>query len=236
VAKAVQILQHLAAEPAPRTAREVAEALGLPVPTAYHLLDTLVAERMLSKDSRRLYHLGPGVGALAAALHRRSAPPPYLLGPLRRLAEATRETTYLSAPQGDDIVLLHAIEGSQAVLVRSLTPGFRGNAHARASGKAVLAHRPDMLERLLDRGSLPALTTNTITDEAGLRRELDEVRARGYALDREEFAPGVSGVSAPVLEGGAAIASYTVSTPTARFVERRDELVAAVLAAARNEL
>jgi IclR family transcriptional regulator, acetate operon repressor len=236
VAKAVAILQHLAAAPAPQTAREVAEALGMPVATTYHLLDTLVAERMLVKDSRRLYHLGPGVSALATALHRRSAPPPYLLGPLRRLAEATRETAYLSAPQGDDVVLLHAIEGSHAVLVRSLTPGFRGNAHARASGKAVLAHRADMLERLLARGPLPALTANTITDEPRLREELDEVRVRGYAVDREEFTPGVSGVSAPVLERGAAIASYTVATPTARFVERRDELVAAVLAAARDEL
>jgi DNA-binding IclR family transcriptional regulator len=232
VAKAVQILNHLAAEPAPRTAREVADALGMPVATTYHLLDTLVAEGMLAKDSRRLYHLGPGIGALAAAFQRRTAPPPYLLGPLRQLADATRETAYLSALQGDDVVILHAIEGSHAVLVRSLAPGFRGHAHARASGKVFLAHRPELLERLLDRGPLPALTPSTITDEAALREELAVVRTRGYALDREEFTPGVCGVAAPVLQGGDVIAAYTVSAPTARLDERRDEVVAAVLAAA----
>jgi DNA-binding IclR family transcriptional regulator len=43
----------------------------------------------------------------------------------------------------------------------------------------------------------------------------------------------VSGVSAPVIEHGVAIAAYTVSAPTERFDARRDELVAAVLDAAR---
>jgi DNA-binding IclR family transcriptional regulator len=236
VVKAVQILNHLAAEPGPRTAREVATALGLPVATAYHLLDTLVAEGMLAKDSRRLYHLGPGIGVLTAAFSRRHAPPPFLLEPLRQLAERTGETAYLSALQDDDVVLLHAIEGSHAVLVRSLAPGFRGHIHARASGKVFLAHRPELLERLLDRGELPALTPATIVDETALRDELQRVREQGFAIDREEFTPGVSGVAAPVMEGGAPIAAYTVSTPAARFAERREELVQAVVAAARNQL
>ncbi len=189
----------------------------------------------MAKDSRRVYHLGPRIGMLAAAFQRR-APPPYLLGPLHRLAQVTRETAYLSALQGNDVVLLHAVEGSHAVLVRSLAPGYRGHAHARASGKVFLAHRPDLLERVLERGALPPLTPNTITDDGALRRELEEIAERGYAIDNEEFAVGGSGVAAPVMEGSAPIACYTVSAPTARLLERRDEIIAAVLAAAVNRL
>ena len=232
----MQIIDIVATDPTPRTAREIAAALGMPVATAYHLLDTLVAEGMLAKDTRRVYHLGPRIGMLAAAFQRR-APPPYLLGPLHRLAQVTRETAYLSALQGNDVVLLHAVEGSHAVLVRSLAPGYRGHAHARASGKVFLAHRPDLLERVLERGALPPLTPNTITDSVALRRELDGDR-RAWLRDRQR---GVRGRASPAWPRrcwkGARRSPATRSRRRRRdSVERRDEIIAAVLAAAGNRL
>jgi DNA-binding IclR family transcriptional regulator len=215
------------------TARQVAERLRMPVPTAYHLLETLVATRLLGKTAARGYELGPAAGALADAVQRRLAPPAFLLAPLHELAGATRETVYLSRWQDSDVVILATIEGVHELRVSGLHSGTRGNAHARASGKLFLAHVPAAeRERYLAVHPLTARTPATITDEAALAAELERVRATGLGWDREEFAEGVCCVSAPVLERGAVIATYTLAAPTARFEAGRERFAAAVRAAA----
>ena len=213
------------------TARSVAERLSMPVPTAYNLLETLVASRLLGKTAARAYELGPAVGVLSDALQRRLAPPGFLLDPLHELAAATRETAYLSRWQDDDAVILATMEGVQQLRVSGLHSGTRGHAHARASGKLFLAYAPPAVrERYLRHHPLTLLTKTTITSREELEVELERIRASGISLDREEFADGVSCVSAPVLEQGVVIASYTVAAPTARF--DLDRFAAAAKAAA----
>ena len=235
VAKAVQILLSVAEAPEGATAKETADGLGLPVATAYHLLDTLVTEGMLVKDSRRRYHLGPRIGVLSDAFLRHPSPPEYLLAPLRRLADETGATAYLSGWQRDDAVVLATVEGNHAVRVKGLHVGFSGHAHARGAGKVFLAFaRPQVRDRYLDAHPLVARTPNTITDRASLEQELASIRERGVSFDVEEFRLGVSGCSAPVLVGDVAIAAYTVSVPSERFAANRDALIAAVRAAAAS--
>jgi DNA-binding IclR family transcriptional regulator len=118
------------------------------------------------------------------------------------------------------------------VRVRGLHVGFRGSLHARGSGKLLLAYAgEERIERYLAGGLAPR-TSRTIVDPDALRTELAAIRARGHAFDEEEFTEGVSGVSAPVVQGDGPIAAFTVSTPTERFRKRRDDLTAAVVAAA----
>ncbi len=234
VSKAMAVLSYLAAEEAPRSARHVGDALGLPIATAYHLLDTLVDEGMLSKDERRLYGLGPRVGALADAYHRQTAPPPRLLAGLRAVADETGETAYLSCRRRDEVVLIQAIEGRHPLRVAGLHTGYGANLHARASGKVLMAFStPDLFERYVARLPLDALTPNTITDPAALWAELDRIRERGYGFDEEEFALGVTCVAAPILDGGTAIAALTVAAPTGRFAGAAEKHVAAVRRASR---
>lgn len=210
--------------------RSVAKAM---VPTAYQLLETLVAARMLRKSAGRAYELGPAIGALTDALTRRLAPPAFLLEPLHELAAATRETVYLSRWQDDDVVILATVEGVHELRVAGLHSGTRGHAHARASGKVLLAHLPtDERERHLAAHPLTSRTPATITEPELLEAELRRVRRTGVGWDVEEFAEGVCGVSAPVLERGVAIATYTLVAPSVRFAHERDRYRAAVQAAA----
>jgi IclR family acetate operon transcriptional repressor len=232
VGKAVSILVWLAGQPEARSAKQIATALGLPIATAYHLLDTLAQDGMLFKDERRLYHLGPSVGLMVDAFERQNSPPEYLLAPLRRLAEDVGETTYLSLADGLDVVVMASVEGSHAVRVRGLHVGFRGSLHARGSGKLILAYAGDERIEAYLAGALAPRTPRTIVDPGALRRELAAIRTRGHAFDDEEFSEGVSGVSAPVLHGDVPVAAYTISTPTERFRARRAELIAAVVAVA----
>jgi DNA-binding IclR family transcriptional regulator len=232
VARAAQILT-VVAERDERTAKEIAAALRLPVPTCYHLLSTLVAEGLLAKDSRRQYHLGPLVGSLSDSFLRRLAAPEVLMAALHRLAEATGETALASAWRNGEITVLAAVEGNNAVRVAGLHTGYTGYGHARSAGKLLLALGPAPLrESYLRTHPLERLTRHTIVQRSRLRDELARVRERGYAVDEEEFREGVACVSAPVVENGLVSAALTVSAPAERFRKRREEFVEAVLAAA----
>ena len=235
VARASRILVQLGEQPDGRTAKEVAVALGLPLPTTYHLLGTLVAEGFVAKDSRRRYRLGPALGTIADAYVREFNPPEYLVGPLHRLADDSGETVYVVTWRHDRIVVLASVEGGNAVRVSGVTLGYVESAHARASGKLLLAFASDEVRAAyLTLNPLLPVTPRTIVQPDEFELELEGIRLRGYAVDEEEFREGVSCVAAPVIEGGKAVAAYSLSAPTERFGRRRAELIDDVLAATRR--
>jgi IclR family acetate operon transcriptional repressor len=233
VSKALGILLYVSQSSDGARGSDVAAACGLPAPTAHHLLETLLAEGFLSKDELRRYHLGPKVGALSDAFLSRTQPPEFLMEPLRKLAERSGETAYLSGWLHGDIAVLATVEGSRAVRVAGLHRGSQGHAHARASGKLLLAYaRPGVAEAYLSRAPLAALTSRTITDPDALLAELETIRRRGSATDLEEYQDRVCCVAAPVIDDGVVIAAYTLSVPWDRFRNDELELTRAVVAAA----
>ena len=235
VEKALAILMHVSRSPDGARGADVAAACNLPSATAHHLLQTLRAAGFLSKDDHRLYRMGPEVGALADAFMRETHLPEPMMLALRLLAERTGETAYVSGWMHDAVMVLSTVEGSQAVRVAGLHSGSQGEAHARASGKLLLAYADlEVVERYLDRHPLKAMTEHTITDHDDLLAELSAIRRRGYAVDKEEYAEGVSCVAAPLITDGVAILAYTVSAPWDRFRRNQRELTDAVLDAVRG--
>src|ERR1700680_3342672 len=210
--RAVRLLLFVADGVDGQTAKACADALALPLATTHHLLAQLVDERLLSKDAKRRYHLGPKVGVLADSFQRQMLPPDYLLAPLRHLAEITAETAHLCAWRPGQVVVLASIEGVQAVRVASLHTGMDGDAHARASGKLLLALAdPATREDYLTRHPPELRTERTVVDRAQLDVEFEQIHEQGYAIDDEEFAPGVACVAAAITSGTAVIGAYSVS-------------------------
>ena len=219
VSRASRILVHLGEQQESRSAKEIAAALELALPTAYHLLGTLVGEGLLTKDSGRQYQLGPALAAISDTYMKQFTPPDYLVGPLRRLAEA----------------FLASVEGRNAVRVSGVSIGFAVSGHARASGKVLLAFAPDSVrEAYLAANPLVAVTPRTIVEPSELRLELERTRLLGFGVDEEEFREGVACVAAPLLESGFPVAAYSISAPVERFRRSRQELIDHVVEAARQ--
>lgn len=235
VERASRLLLWIATQPDGDTATGAARAAGLALPTAYHLLGTLVAGGLLAKDSRRRYVLGPKAGVVADAYWRSDRVPEYLLAPLRALADRTGETAYLAGWRGGEIRARASVEGTSPVRVAEVQRGPYRHAHARATGKLLLALASEELRSTyLAANPLERLTDRTICDPGALAEELEGIRRQGFATDVEEFHAGVSCVAAPLLEDGIVIATFTVSAPAERFARRRDDLLAAVLSAATD--
>ncbi len=233
-ARVSRILLHIATHPNGSTAREIADALGLPPPTAYHLLGTLVSEGLLTKDAQRRYQLGPTLGTIANAYVRQLTPPEHLVAPLHELAASTGETAYLASWRGDRIAVIASVEGRNAVRVSGVHVGIADDVHARASGKVLLAFAPEPLRSAyLRTHPLVPVTTRTIVAPEEFQSELDRTRRNGYATDEEEFREGVACAAVPVLDNGHVVAAYAVSAPTERFRQSRDRLIEHLRAAAQ---
>jgi DNA-binding IclR family transcriptional regulator len=225
VARGCHLLLWLAGRPHGATAKEAAFATTIALPTTYHLLNTLVDEGLLAKDSQRRYTLGRSSAVLAQAYLRGSAVPEALLSAVRELADRTEETAYMADWGEHDIRVLASVEGRNIVRVAEVAAGSYEAAHARANGKVLLAYAwPEVRAAYLERHPLERRTAGTICDAAELEIELEAIRERGCAYDREEFSEGVSCIAAPILHNGAIIASLGLSVPAGRFAKAEDRL------------
>ena len=85
--------------------------------------------------------------------------------------------------------------------------------HCSALGKVLLSHLSEkQVREIVSRTGLPARTAATITDVESLMRELEEARARGFAVDDEEDCEGVFCVASPVFDRrGTCMAAISVT-------------------------
>src|SRR5439155_8657163 len=108
--------------------------------------------------------------------------------------------------------------------------------HATALGKAALAYSsPETYSDLVVDG-LPKLTAKTLAT-GPLRRDLDAIRERGYAIEKEEAVIGEAGIAAPIFDRrGGTIGAIGVAGPRERLLRRgRESVIAeAVVQAARG--
>ena len=194
---------------------ELADELGMHKSTVSRLLATLERRRLVRRDGDRFL---PGfeLARLGALAVRGMA----LVGTAREslelLAEATGETVNLAVRDGDRALNVHQVRSGHMVGIADWT-GRALPLHATANGKILLAFGAADVP-----GALPAVTRKTITSFAELRRELERVRAAGFAVALEELEIGLHAVAAPVFDCfGRCLAAVSVSAPVYRLPERR---------------
>ena len=215
---------------------DIAEAVDLPVPTAYRLVSTLMSHGLL-RPTAGGYRLGSAaldLGRRAAAGFDLSAA---VGSELQTLAEATQETCVLSvldeaARVG---VCVDRVDSAQPLRL-SVEVGERMPLHAGAASKALLAFCPASVREAVLGGALPRLGPGTLTSSAALAEELDTIRAAGYAVSREETDEGAWGVAAPIRgAGGVLLGSIGMAGPLVRCTsDALESARIAVLASARR--
>ena len=233
VDRSLALLEFVATSPVDPAIKEAARNLGINLTTCYHLVNTLEARGYLVKDGQGRLRIGPRVAVLHQGFVRRLQPARDFTPVLQRLSQAIEETAYLSTWERGDAVLQAVEEGPHPVRVTGLYVGLRGDSHCRASGKAVLAYLPpEELSEFLRRHPLTRRTPNTITGVRRLRADLVETARRGWALDAEEFAVGVSCLAAPYFgPDGRVQGAFTVSAPATRLPQAKERFTEAVLRA-----
>jgi IclR family acetate operon transcriptional repressor len=236
VDRALFLLETIAEAGGEASLTELATRTGLNISTCHHLLATLIQRGFAAKvPGRRLYALGGrildlGHACLQVDLPRRAQP--YM----DNVNLATGETVHLAVLQDDAVVTLAVRQARHAVRVDTGKIGRLEGPHATSVGKAILAWLPeDEISRILT-GRMKRFTDKTITEFPALIESLRVVRRNGYAIDREEYLPGVICIGAAIRDqAGTVIGAISASTPTMRATEEhmtlmRDEIAAATRA------
>lgn len=198
---------------------ELARRLALPKSTVQRTLGVLEEAGWIeAADGERAgwvltLRAGLAVGRADYATRRlRTAALPVM----EELRRRTSESIYLAVRYERQIALVERLDGLNPAV--HAWPLWRaGPMHATSLGKAILAALPpDELNDYLSR-PLRAVTPRTQTDPDALRAELDEVRARGFAVTFETNWPGENGVGAAIRDGaGAPFAAISISAPVER--------------------
>lgn len=196
----VSVLERVAEFPDGLSALEVERLLHLPKTTVNRLLKTLIEAELLEIGSNkarsyvlggrllRLLHTAPGDGWIESVAQK----------PLQNLAESTGETAFLVKISGQEIRSV-STEAPDTPVRTYVVPGRVMPPHASATAKAILAWQPEpVLEAMLGQ-TMEKLTDDTNVNRTALRRELEEVRRLGYAVERGEHVAGLASIGCPVL-------------------------------------
>ena len=214
-----ELLETMCAHGQPFSLGDAIEATGWPKPSVHRMLGQLESGGLLARepDGRR-YTPAPRLLRLAESTLSAGTQHGVRHAVLRQLVADIGESCNLTALSGAEVIYLDRVE-SAFPLRMELRPGTRVPIHCSASGKLFLSYLPKRSrERFLRVTPLVRHTQNTLTDPAKLSREFETIRANGYAVDNEEYLPGISCVAVPVRDADArVVAAVAVQAPTTRM-------------------
>jgi DNA-binding IclR family transcriptional regulator len=199
VERALAMLEAVAQEPDGLSNAEISRKLQIPKSSASYILRTLENQAYLKRDEETgKYRVGLKIlslsrGALSGIDVREVALPI-----MRHLMEKTNLTCHLAILDGPEAVYIEKVE-PQGFIRMDTWVGRRMRVHATSVGKALVAHIPqERLEKILADRGMEKRTPKTITTLPRLLKDLEKVRAQGYAVDDEENNMGARCLGAPV--------------------------------------
>lgn len=219
VLRAIRIAEMVLTSPTPPALADICRAVSLPKPTVFRILATLEAAGVVGREpGSKRYHCGGRASRMAGSVLLNSPGRCGRHAILEELVEQVGETCNLTIPNNNAVLYLDRVEASWPLRI-ALGAGSKVPLYASASGKLFLSAMPKRSrERFLRVTPLIRHTPNTLSDPAMLSRELEAIRANGYATDNEEYLAGICCLAVPVRDtDGRLVAALAVHAPAARM-------------------
>lgn len=209
---ALQVLRYLSRRPVPTPAARIADDLGLPRSSTYHLLAAMAEQAFVTHypDDRTW---GVGVAAWEVGQGYSVQEPLARLArtPLAALVDTVGQSAHLAVLHGAEVLYIIEERGVGKPPLVSDT-GVRLPAHLTASGRAILAALSAPQLRAVFPGSAPLVlrTERGPRTRAALGRILAQTRHRGWATEDGEVTRGYTSVAMSI-EARALTASVAVT-------------------------
>lgn len=196
---------------------EVARETGLTRATARRFLLTLVRLGYVRQDGNR-FSLRPRVLELGYSYLSALSLPELAQPHMEALVAQVNESSSIAVLDDTDIVYVVRVPTTRIMSI-TIAVGTRLPAYPTSMGRVLLAGLdPEVLDERLARLEIRPLTPSTVPDLAALRRELDRVRAQGWARVDQELEQGVRSVGVPIHDAaGTVSAAMNVSVHASRM-------------------
>ena len=236
--KVLLILETIAHSEFPLTLEAISTSTSLAKPTAFRLLNTLVAQGFVERDpngrrfqpSAKLRILGINILSVDSVRSQRVAV-------MKRLVEEIGETCNFNILDGNKVMYLDRVETSAPIRLH-VDVGMRVPLHCTASGKLFLSGMTELqVRRALGQEPFLGYTEKTITNYDALFPELEKIRNDGYALDESAFLDGFIGIAVPVINSkNKTFATITAHGPSSRMQEKSIEFYLSPLQQAARDI
>ena len=208
---------------------QISQELKIAKSSAFRLLNTLKEWKYVTKNEETdQYRLGIQFAVWGEIAKSRnvlvSAAKPYLVD----LALQVREISYLTILEDDfHVRFIDKVADSSRTALFGSQIGNTMPAYCTASGKAMLAFLPnERQEEYFRIANLIELTPKSITDVDTLKKQLKEIKVKGYSFDDEESEQGLSCYATPIINlAGDVVAAVSVSGPTGRITLDSEEKI-----------
>ena len=213
------LLELIAAKDEFVSLQSLAEETGTPKPTLHRMLQQLEgADLLVRQGDGRHYGTGARLRRLAEDLLLNATQYGARHAVLSALVDELGEACNLTTLSGNEVVYLDRAETPEPLRFY-LHPGSRVPAHCSASGKMLMSQfSPSQRHKLLGHTPLQQYTPKTITDLERFEEELKQVRRDEFAIDDEEFLPGLVCVAVLVPhDGGRTNLCLATQAPVMRF-------------------
>jgi DNA-binding IclR family transcriptional regulator len=226
----LSVLQAFSPDMHTRTARDLAEATSIPLPSMYRYIALLREMGLLIGDDRGAYHLSPRLIALARAAEAAESLIEFADPVMRELVHECGETVIFVRLIARVPVCVHRVEADRH-LRATFEPGQSLPLYYGATGRVLLAG-------LSEQTRCEYLEPLRKTDPEAAERVAQAVAAAaecGWATSEEEIERGVWAASATVTDGRSAVAALTVPSLLVRApAELQQRLLGQVQAAAAS--
>ncbi len=196
VLKAFELLKVVAEAPGELRLSELARELSFSKSTTHGLIQALLqAEALDYSPEKKKFFLGHTIADLAIKnwnyfkINKQAQPE------LNDLRDRIDETVFLGALSGSEAIIMTSAEAGKPLKISS-PPGTAIPGLAGAAGKVFLSNSDnEQALKILNKYGLTRFTPKSIIDKHEYLQELDRVRKQGYAIDKEEYLPGVNAVA-----------------------------------------
>jgi DNA-binding IclR family transcriptional regulator len=201
------------------TMPQISERLELANSTVHGHLKTLEANQLLVKEGNE-YHLGLRFFQYGKFTRQRKPEYQYAQDKVERLESSTNEGANFCVEEHGQVIVLN---GASLAPDPAYDTGNSFHMHTTAVGKAILAEMCDeAVSDIISRWGLPEYTEHSITSEATLFEELEEIRRTGISFNHEEMLNGLSAVGIAVKRPDSSVCgALSVGGPTYRIDEEK---------------
>ncbi|ADM98160.1 Transcriptional regulator, IclR family [Dickeya dadantii 3937] len=225
ISRAAAILREICESPDGLSLGQIASLTGLARSTVQRIVDALEGEHLVQAGAKGVR---PGWGLRRLGEISNPEPSHNLRPLLYRLYERTKETVDLSTLDGTSVLFMDRFLSEQRIRA---VPDIRVRypAYTMANGKALLSTLSDReIHNLYGSGMLERITPNSVVNVDDLVKQLNAIRAGGFAYDREEHAVDSCAIGLPLRIWGGLNLAISVVVPTHRFHSHRSEIETAL--------
>lgn len=216
---------------------EISTLLGQPQSSVYRHLRLLKEKGYVMETSGGNYRLGYTLLKLAKIVRMDCNISIIAYPVMKQITKITGETSILLVRSNLQAVCLETVPSNYPIKVSSeqgqIVPLYGG-----ASSKILLAFAEDeIIDNLFEQGIVKKHTENTIIDSEQLKKNLEEIRARGYAFSDGEIDKGVISYGVPIRDMDKnVIASLSIAGPRERMLEQGEKAFLDILQSSAEDI